>query len=440
MNRSGSSARSHQGREHAHGDEPLAEVASGVRGSVGSWLRSPALDFYAIAIIGGLLILIGLLMVLSSSSVTNIAQGRSAFSGFFSQALFAGLGLVGLIVAALVPLSLLRHQIVALGGFVAALALQAMVFVPGIGIMVNGNRNWVRFGPIQGQPSEFLKLALAIWLGVFLARNRHRLRELPVLFMAVFTAGAALALVAVGRDLGTMLMMAALVAGAMWVAGVPKRWFGLAGIGGVLVVTLLVIQSPNRMARLGNWLHGTCEGDSCFQANNGLMALAEGGWWGLGIGQSRQKWGRLPHPDNDFIFAIVGEELGLMGTLTIVVLFVLLALVLCRMLSRLRDPFVQITTAGISTWLLFQAFVNMSVVSGLLPVLGVPLPFVSAGGSALVASMLALGLLLNFARNEPGAKEALTARSLFARKSAAVVAGPSATTGRRPPRLRKAAR
>lgn len=401
------------------------------REGFGAWLNSPALDFYAIAITGGLLIVIGLFMVLSSSSVVNIAQGKSPFHGFMSQAMYASIGLIALFAALLVPIRLLKKQWFVFTGFVLAIGLQILVFVPGIGRVINGNRNWVKFGPVQGQPSEFLKLALALWLGVFLAKNRDRLREVPVLATGVASAAVALGLVAGGKDLGTMMMMAALSAGAMWAAGVPKRWFGFGGILAAVIVLGLVIQSPNRMARVGNWLHGTCEGDSCFQAKNGLMALAEGGWWGLGLGQSRQKWGRIPHPDNDFIFAIIGEELGLVGTLSVLVLFILLALALNRMMSRVKDPFIQIATAGIATWILVQAFVNMAVVSGLLPVLGVPLPFVSAGGSALVASMMALGLLLNFARQEPGAWDAITAKSGFTRRSAAVVAEPARPAPRR---------
>ena len=221
------------------------------------------------------------------------------------------------------------------------------------------------------------------------------------------------------------MMVGILAAGAFWVAGVPKRWFLIAGGGAVAVVIGLVLASPNRMARALNWLHGECAGDSCYQADNGLMALATGGWWGVGIGQSRQKWGRVPEADNDFIFSIIGEELGLFGTLLIVLLFTLLALFLYRMMLRIRDPFVQITIAGITSWILAQAFVNMAVVTGLLPVLGVPLPFVSAGGSALIASMLALGVLLAFARSEPGAAEALRAHARYSKKSATVVAKPA---------------
>lgn len=418
--------------------KPLGDVSPNIRHTVASWLKSPACDFYAIVIIGGLLVGIGLVMVLSSSSVGHIARGLSPFGGFLSQAIFAMVGLVAAAITVCLPISLLKkmwcaHLILLLG-----LALQALVFVPGIGMNVNGNLNWIRIGSLQGQPSEFLKIALALWLGAYLAHNRDRLRNVSTLVIAAVAILLSLGLVVGGRDLGTMMMMAALAIGALWAAGVPKRWFAVVMLVGGAGVLAFVLQSPNRMARVGNWLHGECPGDSCWQSDNGLMALAEGGITGVGLGGSRQKWGRIPHAENDFIFAIIGEELGLLGTLTVVVLFALLAIVLYRVMMRNRDPFVQITTAAISTWLIVQAFVNMSVVVGLLPVLGVPLPFVSAGGSALVASMIALGLLANFARNEPGAREAISARAWFARRSATVVAGSDAAlTPRRAPRRKR---
>ncbi|HLQ80967.1 MAG TPA: FtsW/RodA/SpoVE family cell cycle protein, partial [Brachybacterium sp.] len=245
-----------------------------------------------------------------------------------------------------------------------------------------------------------------------------------LLFPLVPGVVIALGMVMAGHDLGTMLIMAMLVAGAVWVAGTPRRWFLIAGIGGLLGIAGLTITSANRMARIGNWFHGICEGDSCYQADQGLMGLAEGGWWGVGLGESRQKWGRLPAAEDDYIFAIIGEELGLIGTLGVVMLFAVFALLMLRMITRLDDHFMQISVAGICAWLLGQAFVNMMVVTGLLPVIGVPLPFISSGGSALLASMTALGVLLSFARREPGASEAIGARLSAVRSSISVLPAP----------------
>ncbi|MFC0675488.1 peptidoglycan glycosyltransferase FtsW [Brachybacterium hainanense] len=400
-------------------DKPLGDVGARVRSGVAEWLKSPALDFYALIALGAILVSLGLTMVLSSSAVINIAKGESGFAGLFRQGRFALIGLVGMVVAAFVPPHWYRRlawPLLALG-----LALQLLVFTP-LGVGAYGNRNWIQIAGQQLQPSELLKLALAVWLGAVLAMKRPLLsRVFHILVPLAPVALTALGLVMLGHDLGTMLVMAMLVAGAMWVAGVPRRWFALAAGLGLVAVIGLTITSENRMRRISSWLHGTCEGATCDQSSIGLQALAEGGWWGKGLGKSANKWGRLPAAQDDFIFAIIGEELGLIGTLGVVLLFALLALVLFRMITRIDDAFVQITVGALTSWILGQAIVNMMVVTGLLPVLGVPLPFISAGGSALVASMTALGILLSFARREPGAQEAISARIGSVRSSIAVL-------------------
>ena len=401
-------------------EQPLGNIGGRVREGVGGWLKSPALDFYALIVIGTLLVGLGLVMVLSSTSVLNISRGDSGFEGLVRQGTFAVMGLVLLVAAAVMPPGFYRRAAWILFGI--GLALQCLVHVPGLGVEVYGNRNWIQIGSQRLQPSEFLKLALAVWLGAVLSIKRPLLHKPFHLFIPLLPGvGAALGLVILGHDLGTTMVMGLLVAGAVWVAGVPRRWFMLAGVTGLVAVIGLTITSGNRMARIDNWIHGTCEGDSCLQSTQGLMGLAEGGWWGVGLGQSRQKWGRLPAAEDDYIFAIIGEELGLIGTLGVVALFTALALVMFRMITRLDDRFMQITVAGISAWLLGQAFVNMMVVTGLLPVIGVPLPFISSGGSALLASMTALGVLISFARREPGAQEAIGARFSSVRRSISIL-------------------
>ena len=403
-------------------EHPLGNIGGRVRGGVGDWLRSPALDVYGLVVIGGLLIGLGLVMVLSSSAVVNIAEGNSGFAGLIRQGTFAVAGLIALVLAALLPPQFYRRAAWPLFGL--GLALQGLVHTP-LGIGAGGNRNWILVGGLTLQPSELLKLALAVWLGALLATKRPLLhRPLHLLFPMALGVLAAVGLVVLGHDLGTALVMCMLVAGALWVAGVPRRWFLAVGVLGLAAVTFLTITSENRMRRINNWLHGTCEGDSCLQSDQGLMGLAEGGWWGVGLGESRQKWGRLPAAQDDYIFAIIGEELGLLGTLGVLVLFAALALIMFRMITRIDDHFQQITIAGISCWLLGQAFVNMMVVTGLFPVIGVPLPFISSGGSALIASMLALGVLISFARREPGAQEALGARMGAVRRSVSILPAP----------------
>ena len=403
-------------------EQPLGNVGTRIRDGVGGWLKSPALDFYGLIVIGALLVGVGLTMVLSSTAVLNISRGESGFAGLFRQGAFAGLGLALLIAAAVMPPGFYRRATWPLMGL--GLLLQCLVFTP-LGIEADGNRNWVSLGGQTLQPSEFLKLSLAVWLGALLATKRPLLDKAGhVLFPMVPGVVAALGLVMLGQDLGTMMVMAMLVAGSLWVAGIPRRWFIVSGVLGLVGIVALTVTSPNRMHRINNWLHGTCEGDSCLQADQGLMGLAEGGWWGVGLGESRQKWGRLPAAEDDYIFAIIGEELGLVGTLGVLALFAALALVMFRMITRLDDPFMQISVAGISAWLLGQAFLNMMVVTGLLPVIGVPLPFISSGGSALLASMAALGVLLSFARREPGAQEAITARVGAVRRTISVLPAP----------------
>src|SRR5690625_7927269 len=211
-------------------------------------------------------------------------------------------------------------------------------------------------------------------------------------------------------------------AGALFVSGVPMRMFVTAGIIVGAAIAQMAIMSANRMHRIGAWLDDSCDRlGACYQASHGMWGLAEGGVWGLGLGASRQKWQYLPEAHNDFIFAIIGEELGLWGTLLVLLLFAVLGIGMARIIRRHPDPFVKIATGGILAWLLGQMVINIGGVVGLLPIIGVPLPLVSAGGSALVMTMLAIGVVLSFARTEPGAKEALAARGSVVRKTLAVV-------------------
>lgn len=221
------------------------------------------------------------------------------------------------------------------------------------------------------------------------------------------------------------MVMVAIIGGVLAVAGVPARYFGMAAVAGAAGVVYLVATSANRMSRITNFLSETCRTDPhgpCGQSVHGLYALADGGWWGVGLGASKEKWGRLPEAQNDFIFAIIGEELGLPGTLLVLGLFATLTWACYRLVTRTRDPFVRIAAAGVMMWLTVQALVNIGSVIGLVPVIGVPLPFISAGGSSLIASMFAIGMLLSFARQEPGAAALLDARPGMVQRSRAVFA------------------
>ena len=244
-------------------------------------------------------------------------------------------------------------------------------------------------------------------------------------------AAVSIGAVVLGHDLGTVMILGAIVAGVLFAAGIPLRWFGFAGAPFVLMAIAFIVTSPNRLGRFDVWLgRDTNEFGAARQPIHGRYALADGGWFGLGLGASREKWGLLSEPHNDFIFAIIGEELGLPGTLAVLLLFAGLALACYRLVTRTDDFFVRIATAGIMTWIIVQAVINIGAVINLLPVIGVPLPLVSSGGSSLITTMLALGILMSFARAEPGCAEALSARPSALRRSLAVIPSVAARSRR----------
>ncbi len=400
------------------GRAPSAEPAEH-SAMLGYW-NSAVTSYYLLTGTTVLLLSLGLVMVLSSSSVDSLAAGHSPYAIALNQGLYALIGLPLLWLASRTPPKVLKR--VAWPLLAAAVFAQLLVFSP-LGVTRNGNRNWLVVAGQSIQPSEAAKIALAIWLAAVLARKRPLLRQwahvaLPMLPVAVLVVGLVLA----GHDLGTALILLFVIAGAVFVAGVPMRMLvGMGAIAG-LVVYQLVDASKNRSDRIGSFLSTNCDiAGACYQTQHGIWGLASGGWWGLGLGASREKWSYLPAAHNDFIFAIIGEELGLLGTLLVLVLFGVMALVITRIVHRHKDPFVKIATGAIGCWLLGQALINIGVVIGLLPVVGVPLPLVSAGGSALITTMVALGILISFARTEPGAAEALAARPGLVRRSLAVV-------------------
>ena len=393
------------------GTRPATEVRS-------TW-NGPVTSYYLLIGASSLLLCIGLVMVLSSSTVDSLSatNGATAYSVFLDQAKFALIGLPFAWLASRLPIRFYRW--IAWPALVTSIALQLLVFTP-LGVDVNGNLNWIQLPGFQMQPSEVMKLALAVWLGSVLATKRALLNQwLHVLVPAVVIAGAGIALVLKGDDLGTALILIALLAGALFVAGVPLRMFAVAGAVVLVVVVQLAQSSNSRVTRITAFFSPECDtASTCYQTQRGLYALASGGWTGVGLGQGREKWSYLPEAHNDFIFAVIGEEPGLIGTVLVIPLLGI---------RRHPDPFVQITTAGIASWLLSQALINIAVVIGLLPVIGLPLPLVSAGGSALITTLVGLGVLVSFARSEPGAAEALSARPGAVRRSLAVV-------GRRPAR------
>lgn len=346
------------------------------------------------------LAIFGCIMVLSASSVTMISQGQSPFSQVSSQVMFLVLGVIAMAGITRIPVGYYHKKSVVYAMLIAALVMQLAVVV--VGVEVNGNRNWLKLPGIgQIQPSEFSKLAIIMWLAWVYSRHGDISRSIwRTLFPSIYGVGALVLLIMLGGDMGTAMVYGFIFVGMMWLAGASRS--SLLKIGGAFAALALVgvLSSANRVARIfGVW--GSCTNANCDQANSGEVALTTGGFLGVGLGQSRQKYNYLAEAHNDYIFAIIGEELGLLGTLAVLLLYVGLVYCAVRIMLRTTDPLVRLATGGIMIWLTSQAIINMGMVSRILPVIGVPLPFVSYGGSSLLSSLFAAGLLLAFARQTP---------------------------------------
>ncbi|OIV38162.1 cell division protein FtsW [Mangrovactinospora gilvigrisea] len=376
-------------------------------------LDRPLTAYYLL--LGGVLLILalGLTMVFSASQIESLQQGLGMYYYFKRQLIAVAIGLVLMFVAVRVPPARLRKLIYPF--LLLSLFLLALVLVPGIGVTAGGNTNWIQLvGPFQLQPSEFAKLALVLWGADLLAR-KQRMRMLKswkhlVVPLAPMT-GLVLLLVMGGGDMGTSMVIVAIAFALLWVVGAPGKLFtvslGVVGFAAVLGVWLV----PNRLGRLGCvGVTQTGPDQPCWQAVHGIYALASGGLFGKGLGASIEKWGVLPAAHTDFIFAVTGEELGLIGTLCVLMLYAAVLYGGLRVAQRAHEPFVRYAASAIVTWIAAQCIVNIGAVVGLLPIAGVPLPLFSYGGSALLPTMFAVGLLISFARNEPAAKHALNKR------------------------------
>ena len=324
------------------------------------------------------------------------------------QLMWVALGLPAAWVASRMPVRHVRR--LAYPGFLVALVLLGLV--ARFGVLINGNKNWLALGPVNIQPAEIAKLAIVIWAANIYAHKERRLRELHHLLVPVVPgllrrdrAGARRPRPRHGAGAGRIML------GMLWVVGAPMRLFALSlSVLGVAAVALAATD-PERLNRITHFTDPFKDyTDAGWQPAHGLFALSSGGWFGQGIGASTQKWADLPEAHTDFIFAVLGEELGLVGTLLVVGLFFTIAYAAIRVALTTKDPFVRYATFGVVVWLLGQMMINVGMVLAVLPVIGIPLPIVSYGGSALLPSLVALGLVIGFARREPEAAAALAAR------------------------------
>ena len=391
--------------------DPPSKRGLAARVSLGKVFAPVPSEFLLIASTALLLTGFGLVMVLSATSATAAAAGEPPYDAVTKQAVFAVIGIPLMFIASRLPISFWKRT--AWPALIGAIVFQLLVFTP-LGYEIYGNRNWIRIGDYTAQPSEFLKLALALWIGYVLFRKQTLLGLwrhvfIPLVPVSILVIGTVMA----GDDLGTAMILALIVLGALFFSGVKLRIFILPAIGAALGVAYFAVTSPDRVRRFLSFLNPNCLDDyfnDCYQPLHGVWGLAGGGIFGLGLGNSREKYDWLPAAANDYIFAIVGEELGLIGCAVILALFALFAVGAFHVIRKTDDPFVRIVSGGITVWIVGQALINVGVVLRVFPVLGVPLPFMSQGGTALLSVLIASGVLLAFARSLP-VKTATVARA-----------------------------
>jgi cell division protein FtsW len=363
-------------------------------------LDKPLAPYYLLAASSGALVCLGLVMVFSASSVRSYAASGSSSAVAQTQAVYVVLGLLLAVLASRVPVRAWRA--LAWPALLTSTALLVLVLVPGVGRTVDGATRWLVLpGGLTVQPSEVAKLALVLWGADLLARKRRRLRELRHLLVPLVPVTGLLALlVMLEPDMGTTLSLLSVLVALLWVAGLPLRCF--AAMVAVLAAgsALLAVSAPYRLARVTAFLDPFADAQGTgYQAVQGFYAISSGGLLGVGLGGSQSKWsGGLPNTHTDFIFAIIAEETGLLGCLVVLALFATLTWAGLRIATRTDDLFVRFAASAVTCWIAAQAVINLGAVVGLLPITGIPLPLMSYGGSALLPTMVAVGMLLSFAR------------------------------------------
>jgi cell division protein FtsW len=383
-----------------------------VRGRLSSrlgLLDRPLTSYYLVLGITMLLLALGLVMVLSTSSAAALDSGGSPYAGFQKQLLGVAIGLPLMWLAARSSPAVFRAAAYPL----MLVSVIGLVLVIMIGVTVNGAARWVLIGPFQLQPSEFAKLAFVLWGADLLARKEKlgQLTDWRQLLIPLLPGAAILCmLVMLGNDLGTTFLLLIIFLALLWVIGTPARIFvGILALMGFVMIILIIVE-PYRLQRLTGFFNPGAQASAVsYQPLQGKYALGSGGWFGVGLGASKAKWGWVPNAPTDFIFAIIGEELGLVGTLCVATLYTGLAYAGMRIARRVPGTFMRLAAAAATAWIVVQALVNIGAVIGLLPITGVPLPLVSEGLSSLIVTMVTLGMLMSFAKREPGASHALAA-------------------------------
>jgi cell division protein FtsW len=367
--------------------------------------KAQSIYFYRLLGVTLFLVIFGVVMVLSASSIDSLVTNDNSLSVFLKQLMFAIAGLLALSLVSLMPISFIKSKAKIV--FAGALLLQLAVLF--IGKEINGNRNWLDFGLFSIQPSEFLKIAVILHVSVFLAQQQDYFDDQRVWYRALGMMGLAMGLVLLGRDLGTVIIMVIAFVGLLALAGMPTKLLQQIGVLLAIGIPIALMSSSSRRGRINAWLNPSAPDPLNYnwQSEHGMWAISAGRIFGSGLGESKMKWSWIPEVENDFIFAIIAEELGLIGALVVIALFVFLAFSLLKILQRTADPFSRFVVSAILLWLSFQALVNIAVVLRLLPVLGVPLPLISAGGSSLIAALTAIGVVLAIERENHMSPQAI---------------------------------
>jgi cell division protein FtsW len=368
-----------------------------------TFIAKPVNHLYMLLISAGALSFLGLIMVFSASSIHSLDTRGTPLTIVLRQFVFLLLSLP--LAAYLSKLTAQQWNLVGKLGFMLSIAILGILLIPGVGKTVNGNTNWINFKYFDVQPSEFAKFFMIIWASQQLARREISGKlETNVLKLIAPAFCFILFLVMLGKDLGTASVIAVILAGLLFVSGIKLRLFGTICAAGALGFAALVVTSPYRMQRFLVFLDPFAPEDYKdlgWQPAHSLLGLASGGLFGVGLGGSRQKWGNLPEAHTDFIFSVIGEELGLVGTLGVLILFATLIYSIFRIALRAQDPMTRFSCAGIGIWIAMQSFLNIGSATSVLPVVGVTLPLVSYGGSALVATICALGFVAGAALRDP---------------------------------------
>ena len=368
-----------------------------------TFLSKPVSNFYMLLASAGSLAFLGLIMVFSASSIHAIDTRGSALAIVVRQFIFL---LVSIPIAAyLTKLTVKDWEKVGRTGFIISMIILGILLIPGVGKTVHGNTNWIDLKIFDVQPSEFAKFFMIIWASFQLSRKelkgRYATNVMKLIAPAFFVI---LFLVMVGNDLGTASVIAMILVGLLFVSGIKLKVLGSVTIAGAIILAGLILTSGYRTKRFSVFLNPFAPEDYMdlgWQPAHSLLGLASGGLFGVGLGGSRQKWGNLPEAHTDFIFSVIGEELGLIGTLFVLVLIGILVFSIFRIAIRATDPMSRFACAGFGIWIAMQSFLNLGSATSVLPVVGVTLPLVSYGGSALVAVICSIGFVAGAALRDP---------------------------------------